>query len=238
MKILAVDTSSKICSVAVLEGDEIIIEKHIEDEKTHSQKLMPLIDDVLKSCNLNLKDFTVFSCNVGPGSFTGVRIGVSTVKAFSDVTNIPIVSVNSLESLAYNTINSYFKQDAEIICSMVDAKNDNVYCGIYRRIDNAFVQLGDLYAKNIDEIIDILKKIYSSSSILFVGDGSVKHKYTILQKLNNVTFVVDKLNKQSSVSLGKCAYLKYNEGKYGDSNSLSPLYLRKSQAERALEGEK
>ena len=104
MKILSIDTSSKICSVAVLEDDNLITEKHIDDEKTHSQKLMPLIDEVLLSCNLSLYDFDLYTCCIGPGSFTGVRIGVSTIKAFNDVSSIPIASVSSLESLAYNTV--------------------------------------------------------------------------------------------------------------------------------------
>lgn len=90
MKILAIDTSSKICSVSILEDRKLIKEKHNDDEKTHSQKLMPLVDEIFRECNLNLKDINLLSCCIGPGSFTGLRIGISTVKAFSDVTNIPV----------------------------------------------------------------------------------------------------------------------------------------------------
>lgn len=235
MKILAIDTSSKICSIAVLEDNDLIIEKHINDGTTHSQKLMPMVDNILKECNNNISDFDLFACSVGPGSFTGVRIGVSTVKAFSDVTNIPITSVSSLESLAYNTLNSNFKEN--IVCSLIDAKNDNVYCGIFEKKGDSFIQLEDLYAKNINEVLEILDK-YSSSSILFVGDGAIYHKYSILQRFSKTTFVEKDLNEQTSISVGLAAYNKYKQGLYGDSNSISPLYLRKSQAERALEGEK
>ena len=237
MKILAIDTSSKICSVAVLENDDVIIEKHIDNELTHSQKLMPMIDEILKECNLKLSDFGLLACCVGPGSFTGVRIGVSTVKAFCDVTNIPVCGVNSLESLACNTLNSNIYDNTDIICSLIDAKNDNVYCGIYQKDNNGLNQLEDLYAKNINEVLEILKK-YSSSSILFVGDGAIAHKYTILQQFSKTTFVEKELNSQTAISVGKIAFDKYNKGNYGDSNSITPLYLRKSQAERALEGEK
>ena len=138
MKILSLDTSSKICSVTVLEDTDVMIEKHIENELTHSQKLMPLVDEILKQTNLNLKDFDFYACCVGPGSFTGVRIGVSTVKAFCDVTNVPIVSVSSLESLVYNTLSSNFTNDADLVCSILDAKNDNVYCGLFKKLDNHF----------------------------------------------------------------------------------------------------
>lgn len=237
MKILAIDTSSKICSVALLEDKDLVLQKDIDDEKTHSQKLMPLIDKILKECNIELNDIDLFSCSVGPGSFTGVRIGVSTVKAFCDITNIPVTSISSLEGLAYNILESNFKNESDIICSLIDAKNNNVYCGIFERKEDSYIQIGDLYAKNIDEIIEILKN-YSSSHIIFVGDGAKVHKYKILEHYSNVTFVEDKINEQSALSVGRCGYDKYISNNYGDSNTLSPLYLKKSQAERALEGEK
>lgn len=237
MKILSIDTSSKICSVSILEDNEIIIEKHLDNELTHSQKLMPLIDEILKSNNITLSDLDLFACSVGPGSFTGVRIGVSTVKAFNDVTNIPIVAVSSLESLAYNTLDSNYKNDAKLVLSIIDAKNDNVYYGLFKRNDDTFTLVEELDAKNIDEMIETLKK-YHSSSILFVGDGAEKHQYHLLKHFSRATFVEDKHNRQTSTSVGKAGFHHYINGNYGDSNSISPLYLRKSQAERALEGEK
>ncbi len=200
MKILSIDTSSKICSVSILNDDDLIIEKHLDDEKTHSQKLMPLIDQVLKECLINLKDIDVLACCIGPGSFTGIRIGVATVKAFCDVNHTPIVGVNSLESLAYNVLNSNFNKNNNIVCSMIDAKNNNVYCGIFKQDNNNFIALEDLYAKNINEVLEILSK-YSKKEILFVGDGAVNYKYSILQKFSNCTFVEDKLNNQTSVSM-------------------------------------
>ena len=226
MKILSIDTSSKICSVAVLEDNNVIIEKNIDDSLTHSQKLMPMIDNILNELNMKLTDFDLFSCSVGPGSFTGVRIGVSTVKAFCDVTNVPVTSVSSLEGLAYNTLSSNIESNSTIVCSLIDAKNDNVYCGVFKNESDEFVQLEDLCAKNINEVLNLLDK-YSSSSILFVGDGAVCHKSLILDNFRNSLFVEDELNKQTSVSIGIAGFNKYNKGIYGDSNSLSPLYLRK-----------
>ena len=237
MKILSIDTSSKICSVSILEDNNLIISKAIDDEKTHSQKLMPLIDKILNSCKLTLKDIDLLACCIGPGSFTGVRIGVSTVKAFSDVENIPIVGVNSLESLAYNSLNSNLTNKGQIICAMIDAKNNNVYFSVFKEGNDSFICIEEPDCKNIDEILDILKK-YSNKDILFIGDGSITHKYSILQKFSKTTFIEDKLNNQTSDSVGICALSKYNRKEYGGSNSISPLYLRKSQAERALEGEK
>lgn len=237
MKILSIDTSSKICSVSILEDTDLVIEKHIENELTHSQKLMPLIDEILKATKLDLSDFDVYTCSIGPGSFTGIRIGVSTIKAFSDVTLIPVIGVNSLESLAYNVFNSNFKNDANIICSIIDAKNDNVYFGMFEKDENTLKQISALKADNIENIIEDLKK-YSSSKIIFVGDGAEKYQYSILKHFSKSIFVEDKYNKQTSVSVGKAGFYHYAQGNYGDSNSIIPMYLRKSQAERAMEGEK
>jgi len=239
LKILAITTSSKVCSVALLNNLHVIIEDRIQDAKTHSQKLMPLIDNILKKQNMTINDIDLFVCSNGPGSFTGVRIAVSTVKAFADVTNKPIVSVSSLEGLAYNVNKSYFKKETDFVCSLIDAKNDNVYFGIFKRVgEDDFESLEDFKALNINDVLDILEKKYSSSPIIFVGDGSVCHKYNILERLPKSIFVMDAFNPENSISIGKCGYYKFKKGLYGDSNSITPLYLRKSQAERALDGEK
>lgn len=235
MKILSIDTSSKVCSVAILEDKNLIAERQIDDEKTHSQKLMPLIDLILKESNLTLNDFDLLSCCAGPGSFTGVRIGVSTVKAFNDVYSIPISSVSSLESLAYNTLE--FDNNTNLICSIIDAKNDNVYYGIFEKKDNSFPQLKDLCAKNINEMIEDLHE-YKNSPLLFIGDGSKVHKKILLENFPLCTFSEDKYDIQTSLSVGKAGFDHYKQGLYGDSNFITPLYLRKSQAERALDGEK
>lgn len=234
MKILSFDTSSNICSVCILEDTNVLLEKYIEDEKTHSQKLMPLIDEILSEANLTLSDFDLFVCCTGPGSFTGVRIGVSTVKAFHDVTNIPVASVSSLESLAYNTM----EDNPSFVCSILDAKNDNVYYGIFEKKEDTFVPLEELGAKNIHDMISTLES-YHSSPILFVGDGAKKHISLLKQSFPNATLATDNQHKQSAISIGKAGFYHYKEGDFStDSNTILPLYLRKSQAERALEGEK
>ena len=232
MKILAVDTSSKNCSVAIVEVDEnknynIIAFENSDDEKTHSQKLMPIVDKVFKEHNLTLKDMDLLACCVGPGSFTGIRIGIATMKAFADVTNIKTVSVTSLESLSYNI------EEDGIIIPIIDCKNNNVYSAIFSRENNTYKQIGENIADNIDNAISLYKANAENKNITFVGDGSILYKDLLTSKLSNKLIFSNK-NTQSSISLAKCAYDKYLEGLYGDSNNLSPLYLRKSQAERAL----
>ena len=232
MRILAVDTSSKNCSVAIVEVDEnknynIMAFENSDDEKTHSQKLMPIVDKVFKEHNLTLKDMDLLACCVGPGSFTGIRIGIATMKAFADVTNIKTVSVTSLESLSYNI------EEDGIIIPIIDCKNNNVYSAIFSKENNTYKQIGKNISDNIDNAINLYKANVENKNITFVGDGSILYKDLLTSKLSNKLIFSNK-NIQSSISLAKCAYDKYLEGLYGDSNNLSPLYLRKSQAERAL----
>lgn len=234
MKILAVDTSSKNCSVAIVEVDEnknynIIAFENSDDEKTHSQKLMPIVDKVFKEHNLTLKDMDLLACCVGPGSFTGIRIGIATMKAFADVTNIKTVSVTSLESLSYNI------EEDGIIIPIIDCKNNNVYSAIFSKENNTYKQIGKNISDNIDNAISLYKANAENKNITFVGDGSILYKDLLTSRLSNKLIFSNK-NIQSSISLAKCAYDKYLEGLYGDSNNLSPLYLRKSQAERAIDG--
>ena len=231
MKILAIDTSSSICSVAILEDKTVIIEKHNNDEKTHSQKLMPLIDDILKEANLSLDDIDLLACGQGPGSFTGIRIGISTVKAFADVKNIPIIGVTSLESLAYN-----IKQEG-LIASVIDAKHDNVYFGLYELKNETYKVICEPISDSINNVIDILKQ-YSDKMITFVGDGSVVHQTLITNQLNNYNFASENDNIQTSISIGKSAFDKYKSSSYKPEYTLSPIYLKKSQAEINLENSK
>lgn len=230
MKILAIDTSSKICSVSILENNDVILEKHTNDEKTHSQNLMPLVDELFKESNLSLDDINLLSCCLGPGSFTGIRIGIATVKAFADAKKIPVVGVTSLESLAYNIDRS------GLIVSLIDAKNDNVYYSMFSFDGDDYNQIGDYKADTIKNVLDSLS-IYDDV-ILFVGDGSKLHRDKIQTFIKNPEFASEKQNIQTSISIGKSAYNKFKLGQSGDSNSILPIYLKKSQAERQLNGEK
>ena len=221
MKILSIDTASNLCTVAVLENEKCIKEIIVDDARNHSEKIMPVIEQALLESNLTLQNIDLIVCDKGPGSFTGIRIGVGTVLAFKDSLNIPSVGISSLEALAYN-INT-----DGIICSLIDAKNNNVYFGVFEKKNNIVTQLEEFSFKTIDEIIPILQKY---NKIIFVGDGSTQHNEFLHSNFNTSTFS-DK-NDLSSFSLGLAGLSAYNKNINSD---LMPLYLRKSQAERALE---
>lgn len=207
MKILSIDTSSKNAIVAITENEEKIIELNNEEEKTHSQKLMPMIDEAFQKAKLSLDDIELIVCCLGPGSFTGVRIGISTAKAFADSKNIPVVGVNSLEMLAHS-LDSEGK-----ICAIIDAGHENAYIGYYelKRGENGKLQV-----------------IQEELTFLNLTEEKLKQ---IQKQYKIANFPKDDLG----ITLAKIGYTKYQNGKSGNSSILSPIYLRKSQAELALE---
>lgn len=211
MLTLAISTSSKICSVALLENDKTIKELNIDNLKTHSENLIPLIDQLFKITNKNVSELSLIACDVGPGSFTGIRIGISTAKAIAEVNQIPVVSCSSLEGLSYNC-------NSNTICSLIDARNNQVYCGIF---DTNHQLIKDYMADDINIIIENLPEV----KICFVGDGAIIH-----ENLLKGMFAED--NNIHASNIGICAYNKYKKGITETADSIVPMYLRKSQAER------
>ncbi len=218
MKILAIDTSSEVCGVCVLEDDKLIDDNSLNNGMTHSENLMPLVSEILEKNNLKISDIDLISCVVGPGSFTGIRIGVSTIKALAEVHNIKIAELTSLEVLAGN-INS-----EGIKASIIDARNDQVYCGIFDK-DNNLIE--EMIADSIDNTIQKLKQY---SNIICVGNGAKKHKELLIKEIFNISFCDN--NVQSAYVVGKIGYKKYLEKNVKTADEILPIYLRKSQAER------
>ena len=235
MKVLAVDTSSKLCSVAILEDTNLIKKLELDNGLTHSETLMPLIKQLLNECELNLSDIDLLVSDIGPGSFTGIRIGVSSCKAFSDSLNIPCVGVSSLEVLAYNI------KDDGIICSTIDCKNDNCYFALYQLKSGVYSVLEEPCAKSVNDVLSLLKSDYNNTNIYFVGDG--------ISSAQLCNFCIDKFNADKSnfesskkefcsylniENLGIAGFTKFiNTNKIGE--NILPLYLKKPQAQIQLE---
>lgn len=218
MKILAIDTSSKICSTAILENENLIDEINLDNGKTHSENLLPIISQILERNNLKLSDVDLIACSVGPGSFTGIRIGIASIKAIAEVNNIPIASVTSLETLARIDTSKKIK-----VC-IIDARNNQVYCGIF---DEEYNKTEEFIA---DDILEIIKKIKKYTNIICIGDGAILHKDLLQQNISNVSFST--LNEQIAYNTGLIGYKKYQKNELKNADSILPIYLRKSQAER------
>ena len=223
MKILSIDTSSNICGIAVLEDANLLKEISQNNGLTHSETLMPIIKNTLENLNISLKDIDLIVCDKGPGSFTGIRIGVATTKAFSDSLGIKSIGISSLEALAYNI------KSNGIICSLIDAKNDNVYSGVFENIDGNYILRRNFSTENINDLLSEFKD--SEYSITFVGDGAINYKEIISSTLPNKCIFTEN-NNLSAYNLGLAGLVHFNNEDYTD---LNPLYLRKPQAERMLE---
>lgn len=228
MKILSIDTSSNICGVSILENENLLCKSDINTGTTHSENLMPIIESSFKKVNFSLKDINLIVCDKGPGSFTGIRIGISTAKAFSDSLNIPCIGVSSLECLAYNI------ELPGLICSIIDCKNDNCYFALYELSNNQYIELIEPSAENIQTVIQKLSN-YKNSNITFVGDGVYIFKNILSENFENSIFG-DKNNIDSHL-LGLAGLNRFNSNLVINTTSenLLPLYLRKPQAQRQLE---
>lgn len=242
MKILAIDTSREICSIAVMEDGKILKLVASKSEKEHSQTLMPKIKQTLESIKLKIDDINLLSCSRGPGSFTGIRVGMATIKAFADAKNIPIAGVDSLKAQAYGVLVKKGRKECKIL-SMIDAKNENVYFAVYK-VHNGNLSL--FKNPEVMNISDVVEYIDFTNPLYIVGDVkmdklepllSAKHskQYAQGKKTENYEFVEDLPEMAESIAV--CAQDKYKIGDYGDSSTLFPMYLRKPQAQRQIEGE-
>ena len=230
MKILAVDTSSKLCSVAILEDKNLIKKLELDNGLTHSETLMPLIQQLLNECSLSLNNINLLVSDIGPGSFTGIRIGVSSCKAFSDSLNIPCVGISSLEVLAYNI------QNDGIICSTIDCKNNNCYFALYELNSGNYNVLIEPCAKSVNDVLDLLNSQYYNKCISFVGDGIPSEKLHSIYDNNADSEAIKKtISSYLNVeNLGTAGYKKFiNNKKVGE--EILPLYLKKPQAQIQLE---
>lgn len=228
MKILGIDTSTMAANVAVLEDDKLICEYTINTKKTHSQKLMPMIENMLKISDIEIKEIDAIGICVGPGSFTGLRIGMATAKAMAHVNNIPLIRVNSLEILGSNIEFSNKK-----ICAILDAQRNQVYTCQYIFEDNKSKALEEISIKPIDDLLEELQA--TGEEWVIVGEAVYKYKEKIETISNiDISSPSNHITKASSL----CVLAKDKlEQKIDVHNcyDINPMYIRKSQAEEQYE---
>lgn len=226
MKILAMDSSSLVASVAVLEDDILMAEYTINYKKTHSQTLLPMIDEAVRMIELDLCMVDAIAIAKGPGSFTGLRIGSATAKGLGLALDKPIIAVPTLEAMAYNL----WGNDA-LIVPIMDARRNQVYTGIYRFIDGEETVIKDPCAIAIEELIEELNT--RKEKVVFLGDGVPVFREKIEKLLQAPhEFAPAHINRQRAAAVGALAFRYYEKNIIETAAEHKPDYLRLSQAER------
>lgn len=226
MKILGIDSCTKACGASLYEDGKITASFTVNNALTHSQTLLPTIKNMLNEANLELKNMDYIAVSVGPGSFTGIRIGLATAKGLAHSNDIPMIGVSTLESLAYNI--PYFEG---IICPCLDARRNQVYNALFKFEDGVLRRLTPDRAISASDLTEELKAY--NETIAFIGDGShigynsakdVLKSVHISANLNFVNSASVCMAAANELTLCTFRPLQYNE--------INPVYLRLSQAER------
>lgn len=226
MKILAIDSSAKSASVAIVEDGRLLGEFFVNVGLTHSQTLLSMVESTLKNTNVKVEEINAFAVSSGPGSFTGLRIGIAAIKGLAFEREIPCIEVSTLYSMAYNFIDSNV-----VVCAVMDARCNQVYNAIFDVCDEKITRLTPDRTISIDELHSELKSI--EKKVVFVGDGAV---LCYNESKSGVYLAPENRRFQRASSVAFAAYNLILEGNAVLVNSadLTPKYLRIPQAEREL----
>jgi tRNA threonylcarbamoyladenosine biosynthesis protein TsaB len=234
MRILAIETSTLLGGVAITDDSAgLIAEVRLNVKSTHSERLMTEIDHVLKRAGLAVSDIDAFAVSIGPGSFTGLRIGVSTVKGFSFATGKPIVTIPTLEAFAWN-----FPFSRYPICTLLDARKKEVYAAVFRWVDEGFAKLIGETSMKVGKLLKEIKAAERKSDrglpeeIIFAGEGALIYGKEIAGALGEKAIFAhpDRMVPSPSV-IGSLGLRKALREDFSDPASLVPFYIRRSEAE-------
>ena len=225
MLILAFETSAKAASVALLEGDKLLSECYQNTGMTHSQTLMVMAEDLLKQCGKTAKDVDAVAVAEGPGSFTGVRIGVAAAKGFAWGLCLPCYGVSTLEAMAAS-LGVY----EGYICPVMDARRSQVYNGLFEAACGKLTRIREDRAISLEDLGEDVKNL--EKPVFLVGDGSLLCYNTLSEKVPSLVLPPEHRMHQRAVGVGLIAARTAQAGIPGDAAGLTPNYLRLSQAER------
>lgn len=231
MKALAIDTSTSVAGIALVDEKGLLAEYAINDRKTHSQKLVPMLKELLDSMNMTPADVDIFAAVTGPGSFTGLRIGVTTIKALAYAAQKPTAGITSLDALA----SAVTADEDTIICPMLDARNNQIYTALYKSKNGIAVNLSGYMGVHVSELVRQIEE--KDAGVIFTGDGAVIHRDFLKIELGNrCLFMPDYLLQQMAAPAARTALSLALRGETLSCYELEPFYLRPSQAERELAG--
>jgi tRNA threonylcarbamoyladenosine biosynthesis protein TsaB len=223
---LAIECATKAASAALFLDEEVVGEIYLGADGHHSEVLLAATEKLLSLAKMTVQDIDLLACTTGPGSFTGVRIGIATVKGLALATGKPIVGVSTLEALAMNISFS-----SRLLCPLLDARKNQVYAGLYRIGEDGLpVAVTPDYLGDIETVLTTL----APEEVDFIGDGALRHQEDICEKVPGARISLSaKINNPTASSAGIVAIGRYKlGGKTEDSLSLLPVYLRLSEAEQ------
>lgn len=221
MKILALESSAKAASVAYLKDGELMAQYYQASGLTHSRTLLSMTEDMLKSLDMKVTDMDGIAVAMGPGSFTGIRIGVAAAKGLSWGADKPVCGVSTLEAMAYHCCD-----DRYIICPVMDARRSEVYNGLFKYENNTIVRLTEDRAISLKDLSEEAKN--SDKTFFLVGDGAMLCYNYFTDNGINAVLAPANVRLQSAWGVGQAA----ESGEFSDPGDLTPNYLRLSQAER------
>lgn len=228
MRILGLDSSGLVASVAVVEEDNMLAEYTVNYKKTHSQTLLPMLDEIARLIELDLNTIDAIAVAAGPGSFTGLRIGSATAKGLGLALDKPLISVPTVDGLAYNLYGC-----RDMVCPLMDARRNQVYTGVYQFGENGMKVIVPQCAVGIDEIIAQINEI--SAPVTFLGDGVAVFRNYIAEHCQvPYAFAPAHMSKQRAAAVAALGLVYAKEGKLESAAEHRPDYLRLSQAEREL----
>ncbi len=233
MLILGIDTTTLVCSVGLVKDKQVVGEYTLNNKKTHSQRLLPLINQILIDSGFNQKDLSGIAVTSGPGSFTGIRIGMATAKGLAQALEIPIIGIPTLDS-----ISAQFIHTESLVCPMLDARRNQVYTAIYKNCDHEPRRLSEYMAISLDSFLQVLEN-FPDKGYLFPGDALAVYEPYLRDKLKEKFLPLPpphKLNRGGIVAwLG---YEKFKSGASSELYNLSPYYVRRPEAEIKWEEKK
>lgn len=227
MKILGLDSTAGPASVALLEDGRIRGEFFIHTKLTHSVTLMPMCKALLENTNISMEEIDAFAVSAGPGSFTGVRIGVSAVKGMAQAAGKPCISVSALEAMAQN-----LKGTDALVCAVMDARCSQFYNALFQSKDGKLTRLTEDRALSSQELIQEL--LHTGGRIILTGDGSDTALQLMAQSVPNLETAQEQIKYQRASGVCLAAALKYQNGQTLTAAELMPVYLRLPQAQREL----
>lgn len=226
MRILALDSSGLVATVAILEDDVTLAEYTVNYKKTHSQTLLPMLDEIVKMIEFDLDTVDAIAVSGGPGSFTGLRIGAATAKGLGLALNKPLINIPTVDGMAYNLYGN-----TGLICPIMDARRNQVYTGLYRFENGEFQVVEEQMAIAVQDLIEKLNAY--GEKVTFLGDGVPVYKNGLMSELKvEHYFAPAHMNRQRATAVGALAMEYFKAGKVESAMEHKPDYLRLSQAER------